>query len=148
MIKIKKNVIVPFTAEKMYNLVSDIENYSKYLPWCKKSEVRSTNGNVIEGAVFIEYLKVKTHFVTRNTNTPYSKIDMELIEGPFHNLDGSWIFTPLGEKGCKIEFLLKYKFSNIILEKIIGPVFNYISKNIVDSFIKEARESSIREIQR
>ncbi len=146
MIEIKKTVIVPFTAETMYNLVSDVENYSKYLPWCRKSEIRSTNANTTEGAVYIEYLKVKTHFVTRNTNTPFSKIEMELIEGPFHNLDGSWVFIPLGDKGCKIEFLLQYKFSNLILEKIIGPVFSYISKNIVDCFIKEARESSNRKI--
>ncbi len=34
-----------------------------------------------------------------------------------------------------------YKFANVLLEKVIGPVFNYISKNIIDCFIKEARES-------
>ena len=46
MIEIRKTVIVPFTAETMYNLVSDVENYSKYLPWCRKSEIRSTNAEL------------------------------------------------------------------------------------------------------
>jgi ribosome-associated toxin RatA of RatAB toxin-antitoxin module len=141
MIEIKKTVIVPYTAEKMFKLVSNIENYPKALPWCSKSKIKEQSGNEVIGAIYIEYLKIKTYFVTKNINTPFSKIEIQLVEGPFHNLYGYWNFIPLGETGCKIEFSLKYKFANVLLEKVIGPVFNYISKNIIDCFIKEARES-------
>jgi ribosome-associated toxin RatA of RatAB toxin-antitoxin module len=65
---------------------------------------------------------------------------MHFVDGPFKELTGNWLFTPLGDSGCKIDFNLEYKFSNIIIEKIIGPVFSYISKNIVDCFIKEANK--------
>lgn len=139
MTELKKSVIVPFTPETMYNLVTDIENYPKYLPWCSKSSIDNTNGNEISGTVYIEYLKIKTHFATKNINTPFSKIEMQFLDGPFKTFTGEWNFTPLGENGCKIDFQLKYQFSNILVEKAIGPVFSYISKNIVDSFIKEAR---------
>ena len=140
MIQIKKSVIVNHTPEKMFNLVKNIENYPKYLPWCTKSEVIRHNDNEVTGAVYLEYLMVKTHFVTRNVYHPYSKIDMYFVDGPFKELNGGWIFTPLGEFGCKIDFNLEYKFSNHFFEKIIGPVFSYISKNIVDCFIKEANK--------
>jgi ribosome-associated toxin RatA of RatAB toxin-antitoxin module len=33
---------------------------------------------------------------------------------------------------------LHYEFSNIILEKIIGPVFSHIAHTFVDSFVKRA----------
>lgn len=140
MLNISKSVIVPHTPEKMFNLVTDIENYPKYLPWCTSSEIRSSEDNEVVGAVYLEYLKVKMHFVTRNINTPYSQIEMHLVEGPFKHLTGLWLFKPLGESGCKIEFSLEYNFSNTLLEKVIGPVFSYISKNIVDCFIKEANK--------
>ena len=138
MIEIKKSVIVSSTPEKMFNLVSDIAHYSKYLPWCTKSEIKDEYDNIVVGAIYLEYLKIKTHFVTKNINTPNSKIEMELVEGPFNFLNGLWSFTPLGENGCKIDFSLKYKFASGIIEKVIGPVFSYISKNIVDCFVKQA----------
>lgn len=140
MIEIRKSVLVPYTPDKIYNLVTDIKNYPKYLPWCSSTEIKDQTDGTVTATVNIEYLKMKTHFTTKNTNYPYEKIDMQLVDGPFKELTGSWIFTPLGETGCKIEFFLYYKFSSQLLEKIIGPVFNYISKNIVECFIKEAHK--------
>ncbi|TXI98550.1 MAG: ubiquinone-binding protein, partial [Neisseriales bacterium] len=58
----------------------------------------------------------------------------------FMHLKGHWIFTPLAEYGCKVDFKLDYKFSNIIIEKVIGAVFEFVIKNIVDSFVKKAHE--------
>lgn len=139
MIELKKSVIVPFTPETIYNLVTDIKNYPQYLPWCSDSKIDEINGNEVCATVYIEYLKIKTHFATKNINTPCSKIEMQFLDGPFKTFTGEWNFTPLGENGCKIDFQLKYQFSNILIEKAIGPVFGYISKNIVDSFIKEAK---------
>ena len=136
--EVKKSVIVPHTPEKMFNLVTDITNYPKYLPWCSSTKTVKEQDNEVIGEIHIEYLKIKTHFVTKNINTKFSKIKFELVEGPFSTFSGYWLFTPLGETGCKVEFILRYKFNNVILAKIIGPVFSYISKNIVDGFVKEA----------
>ena len=55
-------------------------------------------------------------------------------------MKGHWIFTPLGENGCKIEFKLDYAFSNFIIQKVIGTVFEMVIKSIVDSFVKKAHE--------
>lgn len=140
MLNVNKTVIVPYTPEQMFKLVDDVENYKHYLPWCTHSEERERTDNTLVGAVYLEYLKVKTHWVTKNTNTPFSKIEMALVDGPFKALTGEWEFIPLGDSGCKIIFNLHYKFESIIIEKIIGPVFSFVSKNIVDCFIKEANK--------
>lgn len=137
---ISKTVLVPYTTKQMFDLICDIENYAKYLPWCTKSEIRSKTDNQVIGAVYLEYLKIKLYFVTLNTNIAYSTITFELVDGPFKHLTGVWSFTPLGDSGCKVKFNLEYKFTNSVLEKIIGPVFNHISKNIVECFIQEAKK--------
>ena len=140
MLTISKSVITPYTPAQMYALVSDIANYKSYLPWCPSSQVLKVEDNRIIGRVDIEYLKVKAHFTTANTNTLNQRIDMDLIDGPFKHLKGHWLFIPLGENGCKVEFKLEYKFSNIIIEKVIGAVFEFVIKNIVDCFVKKAHE--------
>lgn len=140
MLNIAKSVITPYTCEQMYALISDIANYKDYLPWCPSSKIINVDGNTVTARVDISYLKAKAHFTTTNLNTPNQRIDLDLVDGPFKHLKGHWIFTPLGETGCKVEFRLDYKFSNIIIEKIIGSVFEYIIKNIVNSFVKKAHE--------
>jgi len=140
MLTISKSVITPYTPAQMYALVSDVANYKNYLPWCPSSEVLKTDGNKIVGRVDISYLKVKAHFTTENINTLNERIDMNLVDGPFKHLQGHWKFTPLGENGCKVEFKLDYKFSNFIIEKVIGTVFEIVIKSIVDSFVKKAHE--------
>lgn len=140
MLNISKSVITPFTPAQMYALVSDIENYKNYLPWCPSSQVLKRDGNKIVGRVDISYLKVKAHFTTENINTENQRIDLSLVDGPFKQMKGHWIFTPLGENGCKIEFKLDYAFSNFIIQKVIGTVFEMVIKSIVDSFVKKAHE--------
>lgn len=140
MLNISKSVIVPYTPAQMYGLVSDIDNYPKYLPWCPSSQVLKREANKVTGRVDISYLKVKAHFTTTNTNTENERIDMDLVDGPFKHLKGHWNFIPLGESGCKVEFHLDYKFSNFLIEKVIGAVFEMVIKSIVDAFVKKAHE--------
>ena len=140
MLNISKSVITPFTPAQMYALDSDIENYKNYLPWCPSSQVLKREGNKITGRVDISYLKVKAHFTTENINCENQRIDLSLVDGPFKHLKGHWLFTPLGTTGCKIEFKLDYAFSNFIIQKVIGTVFEMVIKNIVDSFVKKAHE--------
>ncbi|MEN9946440.1 MAG: hypothetical protein RLZZ293_826 [Pseudomonadota bacterium] len=140
MLNITKSVITPYTPAQMYALISDIANYKNYLPWCPSSQVLSKQENIVIGRVDIAYTKIKTHFTTKNINTENKRIDINLVDGPFKHLQGHWIFTSLGETGCKVEFKLEYKFSNFILEKLIGAVFEFAIRNIVDSFVKKAQE--------
>jgi ribosome-associated toxin RatA of RatAB toxin-antitoxin module len=92
----------------------------------------------MEAKIHINFKGIKQHFATRNVHTRPTTIDMEFMDGPFKKFTGYWRFTPLRADACKIEFALHYEFSNIILEKIIGPVFSHIAHTFVDSFVKRA----------
>jgi ribosome-associated toxin RatA of RatAB toxin-antitoxin module len=63
---------------------------------------------------------------------------INLKDGPFKHLDGTWQFIALNEEACKIEFSLNYEFANQFLEKIIAPVFNHIANTFVDGFVTRA----------
>ena len=49
-------------------------------------------------------------------------------------------FTELRADACKIEFQLKYEFSNFLLDKVIGPVFSMIANTFVNSFVQRAND--------
>jgi ribosome-associated toxin RatA of RatAB toxin-antitoxin module len=43
-----------------------------------------------------------------------------------------------GGGACKIEFEMRYAFSNGVLELAISPVFDRIADTFVDSFVRRA----------
>ncbi|GGP19204.1 type II toxin-antitoxin system RatA family toxin [Silvimonas iriomotensis] len=136
--RIRKSLLVPHSAERMFNLVDRVEDYPKFLPWCGGIEVHERTDDVLDVTVHIEFLKVKTFFRTRDERVPHTRIDMQFADGPFKALHGEWTFTALDEDACKIEFALDYEFSNRMIEAVIGPVFSRITNTFVDAFITRA----------
>ena len=135
---VHKSVLLPFSAEQMFRLVDQVEDYPSFLPWCGGVEVREREAHRLVAAIKINYHGVKQTFATENSNTPPTHMRMRLVEGPFSQLDGLWTFTPLRADACKIEFDLRYEFSSAMLEKLIGPVFAKIADSFVDAFCKRA----------
>ncbi|NMM39249.1 MAG: type II toxin-antitoxin system RatA family toxin [Glaciimonas sp.] len=135
---VHKSVIVGYSAEQMFALVDKVEDYPRFLPWCGGTEVRDRAAGGLVAAIAIHYHGLKQSFTTKNTNVQPTSIQMRLLEGPFRQLQGSWVFKPLREDACKIEFDLEYEFSNRILDKLIGPVFGMIANSFVESFCKRA----------
>ena len=80
---------------------------------------------------------------------PDRSVHIGLVDGPFSLLDGLWRFQPLPlpaadgtpeAEACKIEFEMRYEFSNALLEAAISPVFDRIANTFVDSFVRRAEQ--------
>jgi ribosome-associated toxin RatA of RatAB toxin-antitoxin module len=135
---VHKSVLLGYSAEQMFALVDNIEDYPQFLPWCGGTQVKQREGDKVVAVLTINYHGVKQTFSTENTNTPPTSINMALIEGPFKHLNGTWSFKPLRSDACKIDFELHYEFSSKVLEQLIGPVFTMIANSFVDSFCRRA----------
>ncbi len=122
----------------MFELVDAVEHYPEFLPWCSHSQCDFRDANVTRATLHINYRGIQQSFSTENVKTPPTIMQIRLIEGPFKTLDGSWRFTDLADKGCKVELSLHYEFANRLLEKLIGPVFGFIANSMVDAFVKRA----------
>jgi len=134
---IRKSVLVPYSADRMFELVDRVEDYPRFLPWCGGVTVHERSETVLDVTLHIEFLKIKSHFRTRDIRKPLA-LEMQFVEGPFRALKGAWRFTALMDDACKIEFELDYEFANRAIEAVVGPVFGRISQTFVDAFIAEA----------
>jgi ribosome-associated toxin RatA of RatAB toxin-antitoxin module len=135
---VKKNVLVPFRREQMFELVDDVESYPKFLPWCGGARVLERSGDRKTARIDIDYHGVRAHFTTDNVNRPPDAIVITLNDGPFRHLHGEWRFRALGDLGCRIEFDLAYEFATTLLDKAIGPVFGHIANTLIDAFVRRA----------
>ena len=135
---VHKSVFLGYSAQQMFDLVANIDDYPKFLPWCSGVEIRERGDSVVVASIGINYHGVKQSFTTSNENTPPTTIKMKLVDGPFKCLDGVWTFKALREDACKIELDMRYEFSGTLLDKLVGPVFGMIANSMVDSFCKRA----------
>lgn len=140
MADVKKQVLIEFTPQQMFELVDRCEEYPLFLPWCGGTEVHERTERVTVATLHINYHGLKAHFTTQNEKLAPVKMHICLREGPFRHLDGHWHFTPLGDAACRVDFSLHYEFSSRLLEKALGPVFNHIANTFVDSFVKRANQ--------
>ena len=141
---VHKSVLIWYSAEEMFNLVTDVDKYAEFLPWCDHAKVLSATEKGMQAEVGIAMAGVKQTFTTQNTHTIEVKgrqIAMKLINGPFSNLEGTWDFTTVGDasqRACKTALNLKYGFDNAVLAALVGPVFDKIAASLVDAFVKRA----------
>jgi ribosome-associated toxin RatA of RatAB toxin-antitoxin module len=133
-----KTVLVPHSADAMFDLVDAVETYPTFLPWCGASQVHSRDEMYTKATINIRYFGVAQSFTTLNTKRRPLEMTLALVDGPFKSLDGAWLFTPLAKDACKIEFRLNYTFANTVIEQVIGPVMAMIAETFVDRFVARA----------
>ena len=128
------------SAAEMFRLVNDIAAYPAFLPWCAGAKVLSESEAEIVASLDVAKGGLKKTFTTRNTLEGEGVIAMELVDGPFESLSGTWRFKALNETACKVELDLEFEFSGRLIAMAMGPIFNEAANTMVDAFCKRADE--------
>ena len=140
---VHKSVLIWYSAEEMFALVTDVAAYPQFLPWCDRAQVLASDAHGMKAEIGISFGGVRQAFITRNDHVADREVRMKLVEGPFSNLDGRWTFTPVGtpeQRACRVELQLDYGFRNGALAALVGPVFDKIAGSLVDAFVKRAEQ--------
>lgn len=138
---VKKSVLIWYTPQEMYTLVTDVNQYARFLPWCDTARVLEQHDNGMTAEMVVSFGGIRQTFTTRNVHVPDSRVNMELRDGPFSHLVGEWNFLPVGdgsERACKVELTLSFRFDSSALSKLVNPVFDKIAASLVDAFVKRA----------
>jgi ribosome-associated toxin RatA of RatAB toxin-antitoxin module len=137
--QLSKSALIPYSAEKMYQLVNQINQYPEFLNWCSNASIlKQTEGQII-ASVEINKSGFNQSFTTINTLLPNQRIEMKLKDGIFKQLNGAWIFTKLTDNACKVELNLAFSFSSILLDTAISPIFTRIANSQLEAFIARAK---------
>ncbi len=140
---VHKSVLIWYSPQEMFALVTDVPRYPEFLPWCDRSAVLAEDAQGMTAEVGISLGGIHQSFTTRNTHRAPEAIDLQLIKGPFSQLSGQWLFSPVGDgtqRACKIDLTLNYGFSSATLSALVGPVFDKIAATLVDAFVKRAEQ--------
>ena len=140
MTHIYHEIMEPYSAQQMFDLVNDINSYPQFVPDCIDTGVLQRDDNLLLAYIEVEKFGFKKRFTTLNRLKEPSKIEITLIDGPLKKLVGAWTFTPISENQSKITFDLTFEFNSKLLDMTFTPIFKDIMKNMVIAFSNRAKQ--------
>jgi coenzyme Q-binding protein COQ10 len=134
--------LVPYAAELMYAVVSDVEKYPQFLPWVVALRVVSRRENGLIAEMAVGYGALRERYTSDVRLDPAARtIDVIEIKGPFKTLENHWRFTPKNE-GCEVEFSILFEFENRLLHSVAAQAFGKVMIKMADAFEARAQQLS------
>jgi ribosome-associated toxin RatA of RatAB toxin-antitoxin module len=122
----------------MFEIVNDVEAYPRRFPWCTGARVLEPGAERTLARLSVRLAGMPLDMVTRNTLAPPSRIELDLVEGPFRAFRGVWRFEPLGSDGCKVVLELDFDFLGRFAGSVLARGFQRLADNLVDDFVRAA----------
>jgi len=142
--KASVNRLIECKKNQLIDLVLDIENYPKFIPYCLDAKIyeKKEERNLI--LIIADLTIGKGPFkATYKSDVKFNKdtdiIQVTNIKGPLKYLDNKWFFLEkdnFTEISFDIDFEIENKFLNIIMSKS----FQYGLDKIADSFQERAND--------
>lgn len=123
----------------MFALVEDIEQYPQFVPWISAATKLESTPDQVTGRLSMHKAGVNETFTTRNFLKRPTEMLMTLVDGPFKTFEGRWTFTPLGERGVKVGFTVRFEFANAMLGMLLSRTFEKNVGEMIDAFVDRAR---------
>lgn len=137
---ITRSALVEHAASDMYQLVTDVDRYPEFLPWCRAAHVVEQSGDSQTATVTIDERMKSASFTTKNRLEPGEAIHMTLVDGPFRQLSGTWRFKSLAKNACRVELDIDFEFKTKVFAIVMGPAFSKICDTLVDAFVRRANQ--------
>ncbi|KAF6209848.1 hypothetical protein GE061_015600 [Apolygus lucorum] len=134
--------IVGFTPDEMFQVVSDVENYRSFVPFCIRSDVNKRTEQLLLGRLEIGFPPLIESYVSRVTMNRPHLVKADCTDGKlFDHLTTSWKFSP-GPKGndrsSAIFFYLSFEFKSALHSQLANVFFNQLVQQMEQAFIREA----------
>lgn len=141
MISHRETRLVPYSADLMYSVVADVEQYPKFLPWVVALRILTRRQDGLTAEMAVGYGALRERYTSDIKLDPAARtIDVVEIKGLFKTLENHWRFTPKGD-GCEIEFSITFEFKSRLLHGVAGKSFEKVILKMTDAF--EARASAL-----
>jgi len=145
MTKRRTSTNVPFSAEQMFDLVADVEQYPEFIPYCIGLRLVSNNAEEGVGAItadmLVAYNVFREKFRSRaQLDRLNGCIDVEYVRGPFRHLGNKWRFKNNPDGGSNVEFEIDFEFRSFLLQATAQTVFEKAFIKMTDAFVKRAHD--------
>lgn len=137
---------VAHMAANMFALVADMERYPEFVPLCQSVRILSRSeeagSKVVVSRMTVAYKLFQESYTSRvRLRESELVIDVDYLDGPFRHMQNRWTFEPEGVAACVVGFYLDYEFRSLMLQALMGSVFDRAFRKFSSAF--EARADAV-----
>ena len=129
-----------YSAEQMFDLVADVGRYQEFLPWVVATRVKSDNGSEMIADMLVGFKALREKFTSRVEKERPREIRVHYVDGPMRDLDNRWVFHPVSDHACDVEFDVRFTFRNALFERLAGQYFDKAFRKMVAAFAARAAD--------
>ncbi|EAR84343.2 polyketide cyclase/dehydrase (macronuclear) [Tetrahymena thermophila SB210] len=131
--------ILPYNAQDFFQVVYEVENYHRFLPWCSNSIIHKRKGfQYFEAELFVNFKVYQDSYISKVssdvTKDNYQIISLSNNISAFKHLQSTWKIKPLSEKSCQIDYDIEFEFKNILYQTVAQMFLDNVIKKINQSF--------------
>jgi coenzyme Q-binding protein COQ10 len=131
-----------FPMSVLYNVVSDVDNYKHFVPWCKDSVVLERNGNKVTAELVVGFQYLQERYVSNVTLTPPHTVAATSSQAAvFEHLKSEWKFTPASDpNNTWVNFYVEFRFKSALYNEVSELFMSEVAKKMVQAFEKRCME--------
>lgn len=138
---IQERRVLPYSAEQMFDLVADVGRYPEFLPWVVAARVRSQSEHEMVADMLVGFKSLREKFTSRVEKVRPERVQVHYVDGPMRDLDNVWLFRPIDDQTCEVDFSVNFSFRNALFEKLAGQYVDRAFRKMVTAF--EARAEAL-----
>ncbi len=142
----RKKILLP--SDVIYQVITDVEKYPEFLPWCEKVSLFSQ-----ESGCFVADLEIRfksyifsyrsevEHFISfddLNLEQKIYTVNTKAYSQDLHYLNNCWRIRDFIEYSL-VEFMIDVSFKSFWLNTLFKVMKNIAQNKILDSFISRAK---------
>ncbi|XP_072944443.1 coenzyme Q-binding protein COQ10 homolog B, mitochondrial [Epargyreus clarus] len=133
--------LVGHTMDQMFEVVSDVENYYKFVPWCKQSIVLKRSPGHLKADLIVGFPPINESYTSSVTLIKPHLVKAECTDGRlFHHMLTLWRFSPglkREQQSCVVDFHITFEFRSAFHSNLSNLFFDQVARQMEGAFIKE-----------
>ncbi|CAG8433621.1 10918_t:CDS:2 [Diversispora eburnea] len=143
------NKIVGYTQKQLFDVVSNVDDYYNFIPFCINSEVLKTQyvdqrTKILTAALGVQFIGYSETYVSEVTCKRPSYVQaVASADSLFNHLTTLWQFIPdqkLPPTHCHLDFYIEFEFSSPLYAQVSNMFTEQINEIMVTAFEKRCEE--------